>query len=369
MNIVYIFNSSIPSYNANSLQVVNMCHNIAKYIGKITLITPNTGLKKNFSEHYGIRKNFSIIKIKKFNKFPQGFNYYLFSIYAIILGIKLKSDLYITRNYFTLFILLILRKKIIFEVHNSLSNEGRINNFIVKYFKILNSKNIVKLIFITNSVKEFFFKKYNIKNKQSLILSSASNFITLLPEYKKKNSYKIGYFGLVNKSRGLDFLCKLSQIDLKNKYYLYGCSKDIKNFYTKKFRNNNIFFNTHVPHKKIKNLMSHMDLLILPYEKKVTASGNVGDIGNFTSPMKLFDYLASSKPIIASSLPVLKEVLVNKKNCIFVNSLNIFKWKLIIERILLNNSQKRIISRNNFFLAKKYTYTNRVKEMFKDIML
>ena len=59
--------------------------------------------------------------------------------------------------------------------------------------------------------------------------------------------------------------------------------------------------------------MSHMDLLILPYEKKVTASGDVGDIGNFTSPMKLFDYLASSKPIIASSLPVLNEVLVNKK--------------------------------------------------------
>ena len=180
MKIAYLFNSSVPSYNANSLQVVNMCNVISKRIGDLTLITPNTGLKKNFSEHYGIKKNFNIIKIKKFNKFPQGFNYYLFSIYAIILGIKLKSDLYITRNYFTLFILLILRKKTIFEVHNSLSNEGRINNFIVKYFKILNSKKIVKLIFITNSVKEFFFKKYNIKNKQSLILSSASNFITLL---------------------------------------------------------------------------------------------------------------------------------------------------------------------------------------------
>jgi len=103
--------------------------------------------------------------------------------------------------------------------------------------------------------------------------------------------------------------------------------------------------------------MSQMDLLILPYEKKVTASGDVGDIGNFTSPMKLFDYLASSKPIIASSLPVLNEVLENKKNCIFVNSLNIFKWKLIIERILLNDSQKIIISRNNFFLAKKILFS------------
>ena len=110
-----------------------------------------------------------------------------------------------------------------------------------------------------------------------------------------------------------------------------------------------------------------MDLLILPYEGKVTASGNVGNIANYTSPMKLFDYMASSKPIIASSLPVLKEILEDKKNCIFVDGLNIFKWKIIIKKILFNRSQREIISRNNFLLSKKYTYDNRVKKIFEDI--
>ena len=234
MKIVYLFNSSVPSFNANSLQVVNMCNAISKSIGRVTLITPNTGLKQSLSEHYGIKKNFEMIKIRKFNKFPQGYKYYLFSIYSVILGIKLNSDLFITRNYFTLFILLIFRKKIIFEIHNDLSNEGRINNFIVKYFKILNSKNIIKLIFITNSVKKFFLQNYKVKHRNSLILSSASNFKTFLPKIKKRKFLKIGYFGLVNKSRGLDFLCKLSQIDHKNEYYIYGCSKNFKNLYKKK---------------------------------------------------------------------------------------------------------------------------------------
>ena len=113
--------------------------------------------------------------------------------------------------------------------------------------------------------------------------------------------------------------------------------------------------------------MSDMDILILPYEKKVTAAGNFGDIGQFTSPMKLFDYLGSSKPIIASSLPVLKEILSNKKNCIFVDDLNIYKWKSAIKKLKHNSQLREIISKNNFFLSKKYTYEKRVKKMFSNL--
>ena len=136
---------------------------------------------------------------------------------------------------------------------------------------------------------------------------------------------------------------------MKNRYYIYGCTRDTVSSYKKKFKNENVFFHEYVPYKNVKNLMCQMDLLIMPYEKEVTTSGNVGNIASYTSPMKLFDYLGSSKPIIASSLNVLKEILVDKKNCIFVDSLNIYKWKLIINKILLNNLQREIISRNNFF--------------------
>ena len=38
----------------------------------------------------------------------------------------------------------------------------------------------------------------------------------------KKNQLKIGYFGAINVSRGLDIIYNLARIDKKNKYYLYG---------------------------------------------------------------------------------------------------------------------------------------------------
>ena len=44
MKIVYLFNASLPSYNASSLQVSHMCNELAKQ-NDVYLIKPNTGLK------------------------------------------------------------------------------------------------------------------------------------------------------------------------------------------------------------------------------------------------------------------------------------------------------------------------------------
>ena len=79
--------------------------------------------------------------------------------------------------------------------------------------------------------------------------------------------------------------------------------------------------------------------------------------------MKLFDYLASSKVIIASSLPVLKEILIKDKNCIFIENLNIYKWKNEITKISNNSKKMHIIAKNNYFLSKQFTYRHRVHKL------
>ena len=45
-------------------------------------------------------------------------------------------------------------------------------------------------------------------------------------KYKRLNkNLKIGYFGSIYKSRGIDILIKLSNEDKNNDYYIYGGSK------------------------------------------------------------------------------------------------------------------------------------------------
>ena len=80
-------------------------------------------------------KSFKSKPNKKYKTFPLGFRYYLFSIKSIIKSLKFKPDIYVTRNFFTSFLLTILRKKNILELHHGIEIESRIVRFILKKFK------------------------------------------------------------------------------------------------------------------------------------------------------------------------------------------------------------------------------------------
>jgi glycosyltransferase involved in cell wall biosynthesis len=55
-------------------------------------------------------------------------------------------------------------------------------------------------------------------------------------------------------------------------------------------------------------LQRHFDVLLAPFSRRVESDSGV-DISRWTSPMKLFEYLASGRPVIVSDLPVLREVV------------------------------------------------------------
>jgi glycosyltransferase involved in cell wall biosynthesis len=55
-------------------------------------------------------------------------------------------------------------------------------------------------------------------------------------------------------------------------------------------------------------LQPRFDVLLAPFSRRVESDSGV-DISRWTSPMKLFEYLASGRPVIVSDLPVLREVV------------------------------------------------------------
>ena len=83
MRISYLFNSSTPSSNPSSIQVVNTCGALASLLHDVKLVVPNTGFKTSLSKFYGLKKPPKLIRLKYFDKTPFGINYYLFSIFSI----------------------------------------------------------------------------------------------------------------------------------------------------------------------------------------------------------------------------------------------------------------------------------------------
>ena len=367
MKICYLSNSAIPSSFASSIQIVKMCEAFSQLGNDVLLITTNVK-KNNFDlfNFYNVKHKFSFKKIENFTEFPLGIKYYLFSLISILESFKFKPNIYITRNFFTCFLLILFKKKTIIELHHDLNTESRIVRFLVKYLKFLNSKYLQKAIAITNSVGEEYIGKKYIQKRKVIVLPSGSSLKQIKIFKKREKNFNIGYFGSLYKSRGLDLIIKLAKIDKANEYHLYGDLKDIKYL---RYKNSikNLHLKNHVPYKNIPEKLSKMDILILPYVSSITVAGDVGDITKYTSPLKLFDYLSAGKVIVCSDYKVLKEV-INNKNAIFIrNYRNIYSWKNEINRLSCQPQKQFIMSKNNYNLSKEFSLKERAKKILKEM--
>jgi len=365
MKICYLANLAIPSSTASSTQIVKMCEAFSQLNNKVTLITTNVKIiDRDIFDFYNVKEKFEIKKMEKFNTFPLGINYYLFSFLSILESLKHKPDIYITRNFFSCFLLTLFRKKIIIELHHDISIESRIVKFLIKKLKFLNSKYIKFAIAITKGVKDEYVSKKYINDKKINVLPSGSSLVPNKIKHVKKKSFKIGYFGSLYKSRGLELIKKLAKIDKENSYYVYGNLERL-NYQRYKSYIPNLHYCNYVPYKFITKHMANMDILIIPYVSSITVAGDVGDITKFTSPLKLFDYLAAGKVIMCSDFKVLREI-VNMRNAIIVkNYKNPFSWKMELKKISLQYHKQLIMAFNNNKLSKNYTLKSRAKKILE----
>ena len=113
-----------------------------------------------------------------------------------------------------------------------------------------------------------------------------------------------------------------------------------------------------------------MDIVLMPSNRnRLRSIGGVGNISKYTSPLKLFDYLASGKLIISSKLKVFEEIIKNDENCIMIKKLDTMLWFKTIKRLKNRVDEINKIKKNAFLLSKKFTYKKRAEKMLMGLKL
>ncbi len=136
----------------------------------------------------------------------------------------------------------------------------------------------------------------------------------------------------------------------------------------KKNNYKNLFLREFISYKKLKKHLDKMDILVMPSNKRELKSlGGVGNIAKYTSPLKLFDYLASGKFIIVSDLKVFNEIIKNDKHCI-VMKLDHLKWLKVLQNTKNNLKKINILKKNALSLSKKYTYKKRAESLLNGLI-
>jgi glycosyltransferase involved in cell wall biosynthesis len=106
-----------------------------------------------------------------------------------------------------------------------------------------------------------------------------------------------------------------------------------------------------------------MDVLVLPNQEMVSdVSGK--EIGAWTSPLKMFEYMAHGKAILSSDLRVLKEVLEDEVNCLTCMPSSIDDWNAKLNSLVNNRGLRiRLGASAKQKFEQNYTWKHRAEEV------
>lgn len=370
MKLIYVANSTIPSTSANSVHAMKMCEGFKKNEIDVELVLPNNNSLNNEFEYYGITNIFTIQRLKSISSNPIGYKNYLFSLLVIIKYILFKKDIVImSKNFFVCFLGIILKQKVIFEVHGRLSG---ITLKLFKFFNAFNSKYIVKYIVISSPLKKIYINEFGVEEEKILVLPDGVTYENFEPfngnEPLNSSSFNIGYVGSLYKGRGIDIIIDIAKVLFHHKFNIYGGEDEqllaLKQE-IKQLNLNNIFVYGHIANSEVPKVLCEQDILLMPYQKKVQVRGSE-DTSAWMSPMKMFEYMASGRVIISSDMPVLREIL-NEHNSFLVPSDDVESWIQTIKNIENNTEfakEKALRAKED---VQNYTWQKRAKRIIEAI--
>jgi len=137
---------------------------------------------------------------------------------------------------------------------------------------------------------------------------------------------RLGYIGSLYPGKGMEIISEISARLPEFEIHIFGGSDTEIERWRRYFSDANIRFHGFIPHGKLETAYQFFDIALAPFQKNVATQVGTDDISRWTSPLKIFEYMAHRKPIICSSLPVLREILRHRENALLVGPEDPEQW-------------------------------------------
>ncbi len=364
----------MPTEKAHGYQIAKMCESFASQGIDVNLIVPKrtNDIDENIFNYYKIKNNFKITYLDSFDFFKwekiigSKFSFYLQSL-VFKLKVKkfniLNNGVVISRNPEIVQAISNKKVKVFYDAHRWPESKSFIFKKMLKDCAgiICNSKGTAK-VFGDNGFKNILTAPNGVD------LSEYSQIINR-EEIRRKYNLPIDkiiimYVGHLYAWKGIDVIIEAAKFSENNNVFVFvgGTKKDIDKYKMKvsEEKIGNIIFLGHKKKEEISALQMSANVLLLP---------NIAinkESEKYTSPIKMFEYLASGVPIVASDLPSIREVLNEKNSLLFIagdaNALNNEIIKIVNKKINIDSLTKQAK-----IDVQKYSWLIRTKKIIEFI--
>ncbi len=370
-SIIYLSPGNLPSQMAHTGQIAKMAQAISQKIKDFELVTSGDilsairGMDSEFKSWYNLYCDFKLVRLPIYIKanlpFPKSYRQsYKSKIYhelAVLYACLKAPSLVYTRTPKIAALLLKIGMPVLFEWHELIDDKST-------HFKFFTDKNLIGVVTLSSQLAENYMK-LGLEPEKVLVAHSAVELSNFLPDREKDVARQkvsltadkkiILYSGHLYESKGIKTILEVARLMPEYQFVLVGGWIDDINRVKKICQETdlcNVHIVGHVPQSELASYLYAADILILPTSR----SWNLAEV---TSPLKLFEYMAVRRPIVASALPNIMTVLSDRQNALLVESDQPLAFKQAIKELFENPSLAKNIAESAYQEVKNYTWTRR----------
>lgn len=312
MRILYVAHIRIPSEKAHTFQIMRMCAAFASAGAVVTLVVPDraTPLTEDPFDYYGIPRNFEIVKVKSRDvlrirclpgMLALVWSFFSFWRAARVFAARQKKpfQVWYTRESW---LLPLLRERgvVAYEAHD-LPGRG--------LWWLRRGLRIAQVVIATSNALRQELVRLGFPKERTLVERNGVDFVP--PPLRDRATLDLPegirvvlYAGQLHEWKGIATLLATSRLLPEDIHLVLvgGTEKDVQRW-KERTSDARATFITQRPHAEVARYIAAADVCVVP------TSGRTREAQQFTSPIKLFEYLSAGCPVVASDLPSIREIV------------------------------------------------------------
>lgn len=380
MRIVYLSASTLPSTDANAVQVMKMCNGLVRRGHEVVLVArrPTCGgavATEDVFGFYGVEQRWKIIwlhtrRVKLLRVVAQ-----------VVQLVRLRrlvrrADVLYGRHALGLLLSAVDGVDVLYECHEVPSARWR--RILERY--LLSRPSVRRIVFISRGLCAEYMARVNVSNVSVVVAHDGADAGVAIDDGSlvssevslhwpgRRGCLQVGYVGSLYEGKGADEVLNMASRLPDMDFHIVGtgAARDVERIRCRS-GGSNVFVHGFVPPSGLWAYYSKFDIVVVPPQRSVVLRDGRTDIARWMSPLKLFEAMGHGKPMLVSDLPVLREVVTDERTGILVEPANVAMWCKRLEELKDPERRQRIGAEAQAEVASRYSWEVRADAVLEGL--
>jgi glycosyltransferase involved in cell wall biosynthesis len=348
VDIRYVSNSTLASGAANTIHVLRMCEAFAEVGHRPVLycFAPDEGPMPpdRIARMYALRTSFPIVQRPRPRGVAQRIAY---AREALRDGTASRDAHVYTRDLLAAGVARLSGCAFTLESHAAALGPGPLR---AGYFRWLIAGPTMRRLVVISKALADWYVEHGVPRDRILVAHDGAPDLAPQGSDERagaregaRDAFVAGYAGSLNPGKGMELLVPLARRLAHRRDIVLrvvgGEPSQVEHWRERAGGCANLEFVGRVDPARVPEAIRGFDACLLPNQRRMSGHGASSgqataarDIARFTSPLKLFEYMSASRPIVASDLDVLREV-VDESCAMFAAPEDPAEWAARLERL------------------------------------